>query len=165
MLHKEIAGLSILFFILWVFVAGSGSARIQRVCAPVDWTGNVILSAAALASPDSQVPLTKTMDKVVYGCEYVFWRLFYQDTYLEWAQTRGKELGIAQPALPGGEEDSGAASSAEDGDAEAGAAGGSEKPDDKSAADPEKSPGKAGSAAPAPTPTPLPDTPALRVIE
>lgn len=107
MLHKEMVGLGLLFFVLWIFVASSGTERVQRICAPVDWTGNVILSAAALASPESQVPLAKTMGKVVYGCEYIFWRLFYQSEYLEWVaanQGVGLPPNGAPPVDPSGAE-------------------------------------------------------------
>lgn len=106
MLHKEIAGLSVLFFLLWIFVASSGGERIQRVCAPLDWTSNIVLSAAALASPDSQHTLAKGADKVVYGCEYIVWRLFYQDGFDEWnRQRQARVLGVPQPeTVPDDEE-------------------------------------------------------------
>lgn len=98
MLHKEIAGLSVLFFLLWIFVASSGGERIQRVCAPLDWTSNIVLSAAALASPDSQHSLAKGADKVVYGCEYIVWRLFYQSGFDEWnRQRQARMLDVPQP--------------------------------------------------------------------
>ncbi len=89
MLHKEIIGLLLLLFLGWTFVSSSGTERIQRFCAPVSWVGNVAVSAAALASPDSQKALGKTMNKVTYGCEYMVWRLFYQSTYNEYMATKG----------------------------------------------------------------------------
>lgn len=94
MLHKEIAGLSVLFFILWILVASSGGERIQRVCAPFDWVGNIVLSASALASPDSQAYLSKTSEKVTYGCEYMVWRLFYQKGFEAWNAQRRASMGM-----------------------------------------------------------------------
>lgn len=97
MLHKEIIGLAVLLFLGWIFVSSSGTERIQHFCAPVGWVGNVAVSAAALSSPDSQKALGKTMDKVVYGCEYMTWRLFYQANYNEYMQSRGRK-GTNAPA-------------------------------------------------------------------
>lgn len=90
MLHKEIIGLAFLLFLGWIFVSSSGTERIQHFCAPVSWVGNIAVSGAALASPDSQKSLNKTMNKVTYGCEYMVWRLFYQSTYNEYMASQGK---------------------------------------------------------------------------
>lgn len=100
MLHKEIIGLALLLFLGWVFVSSSGTERIQRFCAPVAWVGNVTVSATALASPDSQKSVGRSMNKVTYGCEYLVWRLFYQSSYNEYMAASGKQgYGTPEPVV------------------------------------------------------------------
>lgn len=104
MLHKEIIGLAILFYLGWIFISPSGTDRIQRFCAPVGWVGNLTVSAAALASPDSQRTLGKTMDKVTYGCEYMVWRLFYQSSYNAYIHSQKNFGEGGEPQAPVDEE-------------------------------------------------------------
>lgn len=100
MLHKEIIGLTLLLWLGWIFISPSGTDRIQRFCAPVGWVGNVAVSGAALASPDSQKAVGKTMDKVTYGCEYMVWRLFYQSTYNAYIHSQKNFGEDGEPVAP-----------------------------------------------------------------
>lgn len=101
MLHKEIWGLTILAFILWIFL-GAAPQRIERTCAPIGWMGNVTVSLAALVTPNYQKPVQKWFDKFTYGCQYTVWRLFYQDDYLKFVETQRTEEDKVKAAEAGG---------------------------------------------------------------
>ena len=79
MLHKEFWGLLFLAFVVWVFIAGDPNERIARACKPIGWTGNVITSMAALASPDYQQDTQRWFDGFEYGCRFIVWRTNYQE--------------------------------------------------------------------------------------
>lgn len=81
MLHKEFWGLLFLFFVGWIFLGPSGGARIERGCQPIGWAGNVITSMSALAVPSQQIRIAGWFDKFEYGCQYMSWRMFYEDEY------------------------------------------------------------------------------------
>ena len=81
MLHKEFWGLVFLGFVVWIFMAVDGSARIERGCRPVGWAGNVAVSLTALVLPKEQNAVKKGADKAEYSCRYATWRLFYQADY------------------------------------------------------------------------------------
>lgn len=90
MLHKEIFGLTILGFLLWVIFSADPSARITRVCKPVAWLGNGATSVSALVAPNSQQSVDAWFSKLDYGCRYSVWRLFYQEEYAAWEAQKGK---------------------------------------------------------------------------
>lgn len=96
MLHKEFWGLLFLVFVGWVFLAGTPEGRIKNFCRPVGWTGNVIVSMSALVVPDQQQRLQGYFDKFEYSCQYLNWRLFYQDEYNRWLEQNG---GTPQPVV------------------------------------------------------------------
>ncbi len=101
MLHKEIWGLTILAFILWIFL-GAAPQRIERTCAPIGWMGNVTVSLAALVTPNYQKPVQRWFDKFTYGCQYTVWRLFYQDDYLKFVESQQTEEAKLKAAEAGG---------------------------------------------------------------
>jgi len=68
MLHKEFWGLLFLAFVVWIFVAGDGAARIERGCRPIQWAGNVMVSVTALAVPSQQAGVKRWVDKSEYAC-------------------------------------------------------------------------------------------------
>lgn len=78
MLHKEFWGLLFLAFVGWIFVSANPSERIVRVCRPIGWSGNVVVSLSALVVPDQQKTVQGWFDKLEYGCQYTTWRLLYQ---------------------------------------------------------------------------------------
>lgn len=101
MLYKEFLGLLFLLFVGWVLVAGDGSARISRVCAPIGWVGNGATSLTALVVPSYQGNVQRGFGRVEYGCRYLVWRLFYQDEYNAWlAQQPEAARSAAQPNAP-----------------------------------------------------------------
>lgn len=109
MLHKEFWGLVFMAFVVWVLIAGNPSARIENVCRPVGWTGNVTTSLSALVLPDQQLKIQGWFNKLEYGCRYTVWRLFYQDDYNAWLQKQ-KDLALQKSANGEAEKKSGAAS-------------------------------------------------------
>lgn len=97
MLHKEFWGMLFLGFIAWVFISGTPQERINKFCRPVGWGGNAVTSLSALAIPSQQDNVKHWFDKFEYGCEYMTWRLFYQDDYLAYQ----KSLHDGQSGTPG----------------------------------------------------------------
>lgn len=80
-LKELLIGVPILFFVLWVFAAPVPQERISRVCEPIHWLGNVTTSATALATEQHTQTTVRWSDKLNYSCQYMVWRLFYQEDY------------------------------------------------------------------------------------
>lgn len=79
---KEILlGVPILVFVFWVFAAPLPQNRIERGCAPITWVGNVATSTTALSSENHTSTTVRWSDKLNYSCQYMVWRLFYQEDY------------------------------------------------------------------------------------
>lgn len=71
----------LLVFILWVFSAPIPQQRIERVCQPINWVGNLATSSTALATDGHTETAVRWSDKLSYSCQYMVWRLFYQEEY------------------------------------------------------------------------------------
>lgn len=80
-IKEIILGIPVLCFIWWVFAAPVPQQRIERVCEPVHWIGNVATSTTALATANHTDTSVRWTDKLNYSCQYLVWRLFYQDDY------------------------------------------------------------------------------------
>lgn len=79
---KEILiSIPLVIFIFWVFSAPLPQARIERVCEPIQWVGNLATSTTALSSERHTGTAMRWSDKLDYSCQYLIWRLFYQDDY------------------------------------------------------------------------------------
>jgi hypothetical protein len=79
---KEILlGIPVLMFVWWVFTAPVPQQRIERVCEPINWVGNLGTSATALATDAHTGTAERWSDKLDYSCQYMIWRLFYQKDY------------------------------------------------------------------------------------
>ncbi|MEX3984226.1 hypothetical protein AB4Y45_35305 [Paraburkholderia sp. EG287A] len=79
---KEILlGIPVLMFVWWVFTAPVPQQRIERVCEPINWVGNLGTSATALATDTHAGTAERWSDKLDYSCQYMIWRLFYQKEY------------------------------------------------------------------------------------
>lgn len=98
MLHKEFWGLLFLGFVFWIVIATSPTNRIERVCTPIGWGGNVVTSLSALVLPKQQGTIQGWFDKLEYGCRYMTWRLFYQDDYNEWLKNEGLKQAEPSPS-------------------------------------------------------------------
>lgn len=113
MLHKEFWGLLFLAFVGWIFIVADPSERLVRVCRPIGWSGNVVVSVSALVVPDQQRTVQGWFDKLEYGCRYTTWRLLYQT---EWnkahpatQQQANLMAGVAGGTAPAQNSSSGAA--------------------------------------------------------
>ncbi len=109
MLVKEISGLLLLGFIVWIFLSPNPDTRIERACSPVQWGGNVATSLAALTTPAFETSVQGGMDKLDYGCQYAIWRLFYQKEYNAYllaqrkatASTASAASAVSTPSITG----------------------------------------------------------------
>jgi len=103
MLHKEFWGLLFLGFVAWIFVSANPNERIERVCRPVGWSGNVVVSLSALIVPAEQKTVQSWFDKLEYGCRYTAWRLMYQADYNAYINGTKSDAGhlnaVTSPAL------------------------------------------------------------------
>jgi hypothetical protein len=101
MLHKEFWGLLFLGFVVWIFMASDGQARIARTCRPMLWSGNIAVSLTAFASPATAETVQKWSNKLDYGCRYTVWRLIYQDDYNKYIQSeQGSVTGTTSVTEP-----------------------------------------------------------------
>jgi hypothetical protein len=99
MLHKEFWGLMFLAFIGWAFLGADGGERIERGCRPLGWTGNAVVSLTALGIPSQQARVDGWFKKFEYGCQYMTWRLVYEDDYTDYLNSAGS------PVAPGSGDD------------------------------------------------------------
>lgn len=74
--------LLIAFFAGWVVIAGSAEKRIERVCEPAHWAGNIAVSITQLISFGSADSVQAFFDKSNYSCRFTVWRLIYEKDYL-----------------------------------------------------------------------------------
>lgn len=80
-IKELLLGIPVLIFVFWVFSAPMPSERIVRVCEPIHWVGNLATSSAALSSEKHTETTVRWSDKMNYSCQYMVWRLIYQDDY------------------------------------------------------------------------------------
>lgn len=80
-IKELLLGIPVLIFVLWVFSAPLPSERIERVCQPIHWVGNLAVSTTALSADKHTETSVRWSDKLNYSCQYMVWRLFYQDEY------------------------------------------------------------------------------------
>ena len=86
-------GIPLLLFVLWIFSAPFPQERISRTCAPINWLGNIATSTTALSAENHTETSIKWSDKLNYSCQYMVWRLIYQDEY-----NKAVKDGLIQPA-------------------------------------------------------------------
>lgn len=80
-LKEILLGIPVVVFIFWVFTAPLPQDRIARTCQPIHWVGNLATSTTALSSEKHTTTTARWSDKLNYSCQYLIWRLFYQDDY------------------------------------------------------------------------------------
>lgn len=99
-IKELLLGVPVLIFILWVFAAPAPQERIVRLCQPIQWVGNVATSTTALSAADKVGTTARWSDKLSYSCQYMVWRLVYQEDY-----SKAVAAGLAKPitSLYGGE--------------------------------------------------------------
>lgn len=101
LLHKEFWGLLFLGFVAWIFVTANPEERIERVCRPVGWGGNVVVSLSALAAPDEEKVVQGWFNKLEYGCRYMTWRLIYQTAWNQAVSTQKTDAASAANGASG----------------------------------------------------------------
>lgn len=65
-------------FIVWVVIVTPRQERLERMCAPVRWLGNMLASIAFLGSETAGNSVQRAFDSAFEGCQYTMWRLFYE---------------------------------------------------------------------------------------
>lgn len=100
-IKELLLGIPVLFFVFWIFTAPLPQERISRVCEPIHWVGNLATSTTALSSAKHTESSARWSDKLNYSCQYLIWRLFYQDDYNN-AIKAGLIAAPATDAVPAG---------------------------------------------------------------
>lgn len=80
-LKETLLGIPVVIFIFWVFTAPLPQDRIGRVCQPIHWVGNLATSTTALSVERHTGSAARWSDKLNYSCQFLIWRLFYQEDY------------------------------------------------------------------------------------
>lgn len=89
------AGVLLIVFAVWVVMAANNAERIDRVCRPVTWLGNISVSLTSLVSDGNADAVQGTFNRLNYGCRFTVWRLFFEKSYLK-AMKDGKAKPGAQ---------------------------------------------------------------------
>lgn len=66
-----------MFFLAYVFLAGTPIERINRGCIPVEWVGRTMTSAAALAGNGAEAKMEASAGEMFQGCRFFLFRQFY----------------------------------------------------------------------------------------
>lgn len=80
-LKETLLGIPVVIFIFWIFTAPLPQDRIARFCQPIHWVGNVATSTTALSAERHTGSAARWSDKLNYSCQFLTWRLFYQEDY------------------------------------------------------------------------------------
>jgi len=80
-------------FLGWVMLATQPNERLARACAPVEWAGNVTLSATAILDPSGEAATKHFFDQTDYACQYTLWRLFYGQAWEREHEKKRQETG------------------------------------------------------------------------
>lgn len=94
----------LVMFVFWVFIAPLPQDRIARTCEPINWVGNLATSTTALSAERHTGSAARWSDKLNYSCQFLIWRLFYQDDYNKAlsegrVKTDGKDVKILESTV------------------------------------------------------------------
>lgn len=84
--HKPFATIFFIAVMVWVgsiLISDGPLMRIQRTCAPVDWTGRAVSSLVALGSGEFEMATRLWFDARVQDCRFIVWRQVYEREYQE----------------------------------------------------------------------------------
>ena len=79
--------LSMAFFVAcmaWfvaIFASTDPQVRMDRTCLPVEYSGRVGTSSMMLIKADWAAPTHEFFEGVNYGCKFVLWRMFYEESW------------------------------------------------------------------------------------
>ena len=92
--------LSMAFFVVcvaWfisIFSSTDPQVRMDRTCLPVEYSGRVGTSSMMLIKADWAPPTHEFFEGVTYGCKFVLWRMFYEESWNS-AQPSGQTPAVA----------------------------------------------------------------------
>lgn len=81
---KPFLGMFFLGFLVWVasiFVAGEPLKRIDRTCAPVNWTNTFFGSVVQLVAPSYVPKVDSFFNARFMDCRFLVWNQFYEKDY------------------------------------------------------------------------------------
>lgn len=81
-----VASILLIFFVAWVFLADNGQGRLERSCEPVQWVGTIFESIVDLTYPEYSYIVDEGVDSTEYSCQYIIWRIFYEEEWLEYEE-------------------------------------------------------------------------------
>lgn len=74
----------LIVWILWFMSATQPASRIERVCRPAYWFGNIFVSIAELGQdPQAVLNVVRLRTQLDYGCRHVIWKQFYYEDWLK----------------------------------------------------------------------------------
>jgi hypothetical protein len=79
--------LSMAFFVAcvaWfisIFASTDPQVRMERTCLPLEYGGRIGTSSMMLIKADWAGPTNEFFEGVNYGCKFVIWRMFYEDSW------------------------------------------------------------------------------------
>ena len=100
MQHKPFSllfALAVFAWVIWIVMATDASVRISRGCEPVNWTGNLTVTIAAVMDPTWEAGTQRFFDRTDYVCRLSLWRLFYERAW------RGTHPKAKEPGFPDSE--------------------------------------------------------------
>lgn len=68
-----------MFFLAFVFLAGTPIQRIDRGCLPVKWVGRAVTTVAAIASETAEDRARLGSSETVQACRFFMFRQFYSE--------------------------------------------------------------------------------------
>ena len=80
----------LIVFAGWIFIASSDQERLVRACKPTQWVGGLAVSIVDLTAPKYSSTADGWITSLEYSCQYMLWRLFYEDAWLKY-QEQAKE--------------------------------------------------------------------------
>jgi hypothetical protein len=64
-----------------IFASTDPQVRMDRTCLPVEYSGRVGTSSMMLIKADWAAPTHEFFEGVNYGCKFVLWRMFYEESW------------------------------------------------------------------------------------
>jgi hypothetical protein len=64
-----------------IFASTDPKVRMDRTCLPVEYSGRVGTSSMMLIKADWAAPTHEFFEGVNYGCKFVLWRMFYEESW------------------------------------------------------------------------------------
>lgn len=68
-------------FLIWVFIGGSPTERINRACRPVAWSGDFLASLATAGNTDYGNSMRVDTANLDYRCQLTIWDYFYAEQW------------------------------------------------------------------------------------